>query len=330
MYPILETKRLLLEPLKESDYDDIIKMFSNPIVTKTMEHDWKTEEAFRKEFIELIKSGIDDFAIRLKKTNKFIGYFQLHNYIGTKKGTVKYSQLNTALLPEYWGKRYCTEATKKILHFAFLGIKTPWLCANHLCINPAAGKVLQKCGLTFWRTLKAAKGQYDQYRYNREDYLKNNAINIDDKENIYNYSFEADVINLMPPVSPYSYKNPVRKINNIKYIKEPTGYLCGQSVIAMLANVSVDEVIDIMKNDKGTSTPEIGRALKWYGIKHAKSRIRFTADTTLPELCILSLRLPGYGHWSLYYKGTYYDPEFGVSKNIPPNAELHYYWEING
>ena len=40
---------------------------------------------------------------------------------------------------------------------------------------------------------------------------------------------------------------------DIKYIKQPTGYLCGQSCVAMLANVSVDDVIILMNNDKGTS-----------------------------------------------------------------------------
>ena len=38
----------------------------------------------------------------------------------------------------------------------------------------------------------------------------------------------------------------------IQYIKQPTEYLCGQACVAMLANVSVDEVIKVINNDKGT------------------------------------------------------------------------------
>jgi len=72
--------------------------------------------------------------------------------------------------------------------------------------------------------------------------------------------------------NPYSYDNPIRKIDNVIYVKEPTGYLCGQSVIAMLANVPVDEVIKVMKTDKGTSTAQIDNALFYYGIKHGKTR----------------------------------------------------------
>ena len=72
----------------------------------------------------------------------------------------------------------------------------------------------------------------------------------------------------------------------------------------------------------------IDNALNYYGIRHGKTRKRVKEDTALPEICILSLILPGYGHWSLYYKGTFYDPEFGVSDKLPPKAKLDYYWEI--
>lgn len=42
---------------------------------------------------------------------------------------------------------------------------------------------------------------------------------------------------------------------------------CGQSVIAILVAVSIDEVITVMQNDKGILTVEIRNALKYYGIK---------------------------------------------------------------
>lgn len=44
-------------------------------------------------------------------------------------------------------------------------------------------------------------------------------------------------------------------MREIKYIKQPTEYLCGQVCVAMIANVPVDDVIQVMHNDK-----EIGRA----------------------------------------------------------------------
>jgi len=38
--------------------------------------------------------------------------------------------------------------------------------------------------------------------------------------------------------------------------------------------------------------------------------------------------LPGYGYWGVYYKGTYYDPEFGILKECPQNDKIFQVWEI--
>jgi hypothetical protein len=83
----------------------------------------------------------------------------------------------------------------------------------------------------------------------------------------------------------------------------------------------------VIGHDKVTSVAEINNALTWYGIKHGK-RQRYIKDEILPNICILSLKLPGYGHWSLYYEGKIYDPEFGVLKDFPPNVKLNHFWEI--
>jgi hypothetical protein len=96
----------------------------------------------------------------------------------------------------------------------------------------------------------------------------------------------------------------------------------------MLANVTVDEVIILMNNDKGTSKKEIADALTHYGIEHAKTMTKADKTTTLPDICILKLLLPGYGHWALYYKGIYYDPEFGVLENCYYKAKIQNYLEI--
>lgn len=318
MYPNLETERLILKPLNENDFESMYRLESDPSVISSMEGElYNDPEVYKKDFAETVKGG-ECFSIRIKETGLFVGFIMIHQYI--KQGRISYSQMVTAILPEYWNLGYCTEATKKLLHFAFLGIKTPWLCANQFQDNPAAGNVLRKCGLRFHKTWKMQNRPYDQYRYKIDEYLKDNNISAE-SDGIYNFSLDLKT-------SPYSFENPVRKIDGIEYVREPTGYLCGQSVIAMLAAVPVDEAIKVMGTDKGTSTAAVGDALDYYGFKHAKTRKKYTPDTVLPDICILGLQLPGYGHWSLYYKGTYFDPEFGVSDRLPEKAKLVYYWEI--
>ena len=320
MYPTLNTERLLLRPLQNSDLDDMYALYASPAVAPMMWY-WDSVDDFvkyEKVFQSLVSSD-DIFTVRLKGNNRFIGYFQLHQYV--KKSKVSYSQINTAILPEYRNCGYCTEATKKVLHFAFSDVKTPWLCANQFQDNPAAGTVLKNCGLRFYTTYETKNRLYDQYRYKKENYFNDSGLS-QDEEKIKEYVFPIKK-------SPYSSQNPIRRIDSIEYIKEPTGYLCGQSVVAMLAGVSVDEVIEVMETDKGTDTPTIRDALKWYGLKTAtKARLKYNPGTALPECCILSVLLPGYGHWSLYYKGKFYDPEFGVLDKLPEQAKLRYYWEV--
>lgn len=114
----------------------------------------------------------------------------------------------------------------------------------------------------------------------------------------------------------------------MELIMQPTEYLCGQACVAMLANVSVDEVIQVMNNDKGTSKKEIADALKHYGINTAKTMTKADSHSVLPEVCILKVLLPKYSHWVLYYKGKYYDPEFGLLDSLLPKERIQSYLEI--
>ena len=46
--------------------------------------------------------------------------------------------------------------------------------------------------------------------------------------------------------SPYSFENPVRKIDSMQVIIQPEDGLCGQTCIAMLDGVTIAEVISVM------------------------------------------------------------------------------------
>ena len=117
-------------------------------------------------------------------------------------------------------------------------------------------------------------------------------------------------------------------MKKINYIKQSTDYLCGQACVAMLAGVSTEEVVFVMKNDKGTGKKDIEKALNYYGIRQAKTMTKADSSSVLPKACILKVLLPGYSHWVLYYDGKYYDPEFGVMEELYPKARIQSYLEI--
>lgn len=117
-------------------------------------------------------------------------------------------------------------------------------------------------------------------------------------------------------------------MKKINYIKQPTDYLCGQACVAMLAGVTVEEVVSVMKNDKGTGKKDIEKALNYYGISQAKTLTKADNSSVLPKVCILKVLLPQYAHWILYYDGKYYDPEFGVMEELYQKAKIQSYLEI--
>lgn len=114
---------------------------------------------------------------------------------------------------------------------------------------------------------------------------------------------------------------------NIKHIFEPTNLQCGQAVIAMLANSSVEEVIKVVGTDRETTLNQMFKALEFYGISYKKERIAANKKEELPNICILSLETPRCWHWSLYFNGTFYDPEHGVLSDFP-KSNRKYYWKI--
>lgn len=117
-------------------------------------------------------------------------------------------------------------------------------------------------------------------------------------------------------------------MKKINYMKQPTEYLCGQTCVAMLAGVTVEEVVSVMDNDKGTGKKDIEKALNYYGIRQARTMTKADNKSVLPKACILKVLLPGYGHWILYYDGKYYDPEFGLMDELYGRARIQSYLEL--
>jgi hypothetical protein len=112
-----------------------------------------------------------------------------------------------------------------------------------------------------------------------------------------------------------------------KHIYEPDPLQCGQAVLAMLSGKSVEEIICICKTERETKLADMKRVLSECGISFKDKRIQVFTKEELPQIAILSLETPKCWHWSLYFDGTFYDPEYGVMSDFPP-SNRRYYWEI--
>lgn len=116
-------------------------------------------------------------------------------------------------------------------------------------------------------------------------------------------------------------------MKTIEYIHEPTDLQCGQAVIAMLSGKSVDEIISLTGTDRETDLKQMLSAFDTLGIRYNKTRIAVNSKNELPPIALLSLETPRCWHWSLYFKGTFYDPEHGILDDFP-ESRRRYYWEI--
>lgn len=130
--------------------------------------------------------------------------------------------------------------------------------------------------------------------------------------------------------SPYSIDKPIRKIDNVDIIIQPTDGTCGQTVVAMLAGVTIAEVCtEIGCREWQATMGRVISALNYYGIDH-KDVIVYTEgeEVTLPECAVLMEKMGRYCHYLLYFKGKYYDPNLGVSDTYDIK-KLQGYLEIN-
>lgn len=116
-------------------------------------------------------------------------------------------------------------------------------------------------------------------------------------------------------------------IKTPKHIFEPTPLQCGQAVLSMICNKSVKEIVDFLGNERETTLKEMFKTLTFYKIKFSDKKISVVKKQDLPPICFLSLETPKCWHWSLYYNGVFYDPEYGILNDFPP-SNRRYYWEI--
>ena len=113
----------------------------------------------------------------------------------------------------------------------------------------------------------------------------------------------------------------------VRYLAEPTPLQCGQAVLAMLGGRTVREIIEMVGTDRETTLQQMFSALTAMGISYSHERVPVSAKEELPPVALLSLQTPRCWHWSLFYRGVFFDPEHGVLNDFPV-SDRRYYWEI--
>ena len=155
-FPIIKTKRLLLNELRENDIKDLYLIYSNKKVMKYMQaaaiKNLKDAENIYKSYKKMYrnKNGFR-WGVRLQTNpNKLIGTFALHYY--SKKN--KRVEMGADLKPEYWNKGYSSEIVKKMINFAFEKLNIERLELRCLPENYPSKKIAEKFGFKYEGTLR--------------------------------------------------------------------------------------------------------------------------------------------------------------------------------
>lgn len=138
----METKRLILDLIKESDKEDYFNNIS---------HDQKVLETFICRYAETVEDfdfssypgRRDLFAIRLKETGRLIGIILYFNE------TADSCEIGYGIGSGHWNQGYVTEAVQRFLEYLFRekGMKTVY--ASFFTGNDASRRVMEKCGMHY-------------------------------------------------------------------------------------------------------------------------------------------------------------------------------------
>ncbi|AZA84871.1 GNAT family N-acetyltransferase [Chryseobacterium lactis] len=167
---ILETERLILRKLEDTDFERMFLMDSDPEVMKYLGKPVTSVEE-SKEGIRMIQkqykeNGVGRLAVIEKESGLMIGWSGLKLLREPINGHVNTLDLGYRFIPEFWGKGYAMETAKASLDYGFneLGAETIYAYADSG--NTGSNYILKKLGfkntgefedsgvLCFWYELK--------------------------------------------------------------------------------------------------------------------------------------------------------------------------------
>lgn len=164
MIPILKNEQILLRPFKQSDAHQVTEMASDYALYRTtlnLPHPYTFNDAV--DWIQahpayVMEHGFYTWAIVRPSDDTLVGCFSLSQNLKHKTAEVGYW-----IGKAYWGNGYGTHATKIAMDYAFDFLKINKLIGRYFCVNPASGRIMEKCGMKFEGILKESIYKDDTY-----------------------------------------------------------------------------------------------------------------------------------------------------------------------
>jgi len=184
----LKSERLLLRPLAETDSDVAIELFTDPAVIRYVCETYTEQQVLVEEMPKYTKrcagGCIGAWCVVERATQEKLGMAILlplpieeddRNWDLVVGDDVPDCEIEIGyiLKKSAWGKGYATEATKRLLKFAFEETPLEELVATTNSENTASQRVLEKSGLVYEGMRRAYAVDCPGYRITRQQWLEN-------------------------------------------------------------------------------------------------------------------------------------------------------------
>ncbi|MEV6282870.1 GNAT family protein [Kribbella sp. NPDC051770] len=146
----ISTERLTLRRYRESDYDDLLKLQSNPEVARFLLYDARSPEQVREGLAKRLADVPMDtdgqaltFAVVLTETGQHLGEVTLFVYSAEHRA----GEIGYVFHPESGGRGYAAEAAKELLRLGFEQYGMHRVIARLDARNTGSVKLLERLGM---------------------------------------------------------------------------------------------------------------------------------------------------------------------------------------
>ncbi len=169
---MLETERLFLRPMNETDVESVFAMRSDEDVMRFIRAP-QTKRAEAENWINLVSSRWADEKIGFcsiieKSSERFVGWCGLWRLQETGETEVGY-----ALVKEFWGRGFASEAAGAFLKYGFENLELEKIVAVANPENTNSRRVMENLGMTFDYTGKFYERDLVHYTITKDDYFRN-------------------------------------------------------------------------------------------------------------------------------------------------------------
>ncbi|AXB48156.1 GNAT family N-acetyltransferase [Amycolatopsis albispora] len=152
----LETDRLILRRVTESDAELLVELDSDPAVMRYLTGGVPTsrERVATHVLPRMLEHGrrapgYGFFIAHEKSSGEFLGWFHLRP---APDGPADEPELGYRLRQAAWGKGYATEGSRALVEKAFTELDAKRVFATTMAVNTGSRRVMEKTGLRYTRT----------------------------------------------------------------------------------------------------------------------------------------------------------------------------------